>query len=144
MHPLNSCKSERLAEVSMTKQRQEILSIIQETPEHLTAEQIYIQALERKTPIAIATVYRNLNLMVEAREIGRVSVLNAPDRFDRTILPHNHMICDCCGKLVDVHLPDLQKLLEKKIKEPLLSYDLTIHYICPVCAECEREGGEGE
>lgn len=126
----------------MTKQRQEILSIIQETPEHLTAEQIYIRALERKSSIAIATVYRNLNLMVEAGEIVRVSVLNAPDRFDRTTIPHNHLICDCCGKLMDVCLPELQKLLEKKIKEPILSYDLMIHYICPGCAGDERDSGE--
>lgn len=128
----------------MTKQRQEILRIIRETDEHLTAEQIYIRALEHISSIAIATVYRNLNLMVDAGEIGRVSVSNAPDRFDRITALHNHMICDRCGQLVDVSLPELQEFLETKINKPILSYDLTIRYICPECAGCEREGRAGD
>lgn len=124
----------------MTKQRQVIKQIIRETDEHLTAEQIYIQAIKRMPSIAIATVYRNLSLMVQTGEIRRVSVLNAPDRFDRTMLPHNHMICDRCSKLVDVRLPELQGFLEMKIKELILSYELTIRYICTECAEDEPKG----
>lgn len=124
----------------MTKQRQVIKQIIRETDEHLTAEQIYIQAIKRMPSIAIATVYRNLSLMVRTGEIRRVSVLNAPDRFDRTMLPHNHMICDTCGKFVDVSLPELQAFLETKIKEPILSYELTIRTICAECADRKQEG----
>lgn len=124
----------------MTKQRQVIKQIIRETDEHLTAEQIYIQAIKRMPSIAIATVYRNLSLMVRTGEIRRVSVLNAPDRFDRTMLPHNHMICDTCGKFVDVSLPELQAFLETKIEEPILSYELTIRTICAECADRKQEG----
>ncbi|MEG2871214.1 MAG: Fur family transcriptional regulator [Clostridium sp.] len=117
----------------MTKQRQVIMRILMGSDEHLTAEQIFILAIEQMPSIAMATVYRNLNLMVQAGEIRRVSVLNAPDRFDRITLPHNHLICDKCGTFTDVSLPELKGLLEEKVHEPILSYELNIHYICPEC-----------
>lgn len=124
----------------MTKQRLVIKQIIREADEHLTAEQIYVRAIEHMPSIAIATVYRNLTLMVRAGEIRRVSVLNAPDRFDRTVLPHNHLLCDRCGKLADIRLPDLQDFLQARIQEPILSYELTIRYVCGECVEGEQVG----
>lgn len=124
----------------MTKQRLVIKQIIREADEHLTAEQIYVRAIEHMPSIAIATVYRNLTLMVQAGEIRRVSVLNAPDRFDRRVLPHNHLLCDRCGRLADICLPDLQEFLQAKIQEPILSYELTIRYACGECAEREQVG----
>lgn len=117
----------------MTKQRELILRIIGQAEEHLTAEQVYVRAKEQMPSIAIATVYRNLNLMVQAGEIRRVPVLNAPDRFDKKILPHDHLICGKCGRLFDIEIPGLSALLEEQIQSPVEAYELNIHFTCPDC-----------
>lgn len=124
----------------MTKHRQLILRLIQETDDHLTADQIYLLAKREMPSIAIGTVYRNLNLMVRDGEIRRVQLVGEPDRFDRTLHPHDHLVCQRCGKLLDIQLPGLREQLEQDAGTPVLSYDLKISVLCPQCrSEAEKE-----
>ena len=119
----------------MTKQRQLISEIIRETDKHPTAEQIYLKAKRRMPSIAMGTVYRNLGLMVDSGEIRRVVIANEPDHFDRMLTPHHHMICVRCGRVEDVDLADMRGYIERSAGVDLVSYDLSIRYICPACRE---------
>ena len=55
----------------MTRQRALILEILQHSPKHLTADEIFAIAREKMPGIARGTVYRNLKLMEQAMEIAR-------------------------------------------------------------------------
>lgn len=107
--------------------------------EHLTAEEIFMKAKQIQPSIAIGTVYRNLALMTEAGEIRRVVMPNAPDRFDRSLLPHEHLICQNCGKVSDISVSDLKDYLEKQAGIEILGYDLSLRYICD---KCKKEEGK--
>ena len=50
----------------MTRQRALILEILQHSPKHLTADEIFAIAREKMPGIARGTVYRNLKLMEQA------------------------------------------------------------------------------
>ena len=50
----------------MTRQRRLILELMQQSPRHLTADEIFAQARTRMPNIARGTVYRNLKLMEQA------------------------------------------------------------------------------
>ena len=117
----------------MTKQRRLIYSIITNSKEHLSAEEIYESAKREMPNIAIGTIYRNLNLMVKDGEIRKVEIHNATDRFDKNIKSHDHLICDECGKLKDIVIKDFDKIIEEHSVDNITSYDLNIHYICPEC-----------
>lgn len=121
----------------MTKQRKLILDIIISSTEHMTAEEIYMKAKKVLPSIAIGTVYRNLSLMTEAGEIRRVTMPNAPDRFDRSLLPHEHLICQNCEELSDITVSDLKDYLEKRTGIEILGYDLSLRYICDKCKKEE-------
>lgn len=125
---------------TMTRQRQLIYEIICQSDRHMTAEQIYLAAKRRMPSIAMGTVYRNLGLMVDAGEIRRVVISNEPDRFDRTLEPHHHMICARCGQVTDVALTDMQSYLERQTGVDVVSYDLSIRYICSECQEASASG----
>ena len=102
-----------------SKQRNLILNILRENPVHPTAEWIFEKAREEMPGIGVATVYRNLNALVEAGEIERISGLDGVDRFDGNHMPHYHMKCNACGRLYDLE-PESQDALvrmEKVIKE---------------------------
>lgn len=126
----------------MTKQRSIIYDIIQRTPGHLTAEQIFFLAKKEIPSLAIGTVYRNLNLMVDEGVIRRVSVQGSPDCFDKVLQSHDHLVCKECGDLSDVFLPELQPELERRIGFPIDSYDLNIRYVCPKCARKHEESAQ--
>ncbi len=119
----------------ITEQRKLITEIIQKRPVHLTAEQIYLAAKERMPSIAVGTVYRNLRLMEKASEIRRISIPDAPDRFDRTTRVHDHLLCRECGDLLDVCFENLQETLAQNTAMQIDSYELMLYGICESCSK---------
>lgn len=99
----------------------------------MTAEEIYMKAKKVMPSIAIGTVYRNLCLMTEAGEIRRITIPNAPYRFDKSLHPHEHLICQNCGELSDITVSDLKDYIEKQTGIEILGYDLSLRYICNKC-----------
>lgn len=92
----------------MTKYAEDIYGYILETRSHPTAEQIFL-ALKQKNPkISQATVYNNLNALVTAGRLIRLSEAGCPDRYDNTSR-HDHLICVRCGALSDRTLSDLTR-----------------------------------
>ena len=82
----------------MTKQRAAIIKVMRENCGHFTAEEIFLLANEEYPSIVRATIYNNLNGMVEEGSIRRICQSGQPDRFDRNPIPHEHIICTGCGK----------------------------------------------
>lgn len=114
-----------------------ILRIIQESGEHLTAEQVFLILKKQYPSIVLATVYNNLNSLCEQGEIRKISLEGYPDRYDKTIR-HDHLVCCRCGKLADAYFTDITKELERQTGFPIQGYDLKIRYLCPQCRAQEQ------
>lgn len=119
----------------MTRQRALILEIIQNTPHHLTADEIFNQARQSMPRIARGTIYRNLKLMEQDGLLCRLEMPDGPDRFDKSTAPHGHLLCDSCGDLQDIPVIGLMREIEAAIGTEVRSYQLTIHYLCPQCRQ---------
>ena len=117
----------------MTLQRRIILDVINSSCDHLTAEQIYMKAKDCLPSIALGTIYRNLGSLSESGEIMRISIPGEPDRYDRNPAPHFHAKCECCGKIIDVHLPDLTEQLSEQTGLDVTSFNINLRYICSDC-----------
>ncbi len=116
----------------MTKNARLILEMIEHSHDHPTAEQIYLTLKEQNAKIALATVYNNLNALYAAGRIRKLSVEGQADRYDKAHR-HDHLICDGCGRLADIALEDLTARFQQAVPGDILSYDLSIHYLCPDC-----------
>lgn len=116
----------------MTKYEKEIFAIVNTSREHPTADQIYQTLKETFPTVALATVYNNLNRLLEAELIRKVSIEGMPDRYDRA-KKHDHLVCPCCGRLLDVRFGDLTPLLEGQLEDQPFSYDLKVYVLCPEC-----------
>ncbi|MBQ7816452.1 MAG: transcriptional repressor [Oscillospiraceae bacterium] len=79
---------------------------------HPTADQVYAYVSEKYPEISRATIYRNLNQLSEAGEIGRVKNPCGADRFDHITEKHFHFICKECHTLINVDIPDADKLMD--------------------------------
>ena len=122
----------------MTKNAQLILDIIAHSSDHLTAEQIHMALLESGNRMALATVYNNLATLYSEGQIRKVCVEGYPDRYDK-MTRHDHLVCRICGRLADIRFWDLTDLLQSQTDEELLSYDLQVSYICPVCRKAAHD-----
>lgn len=122
----------------MTKNAKLITSIINNADEHLTAEQIFFKAKEKNPKIVLATVYNNLNRLVEEGKIRRLNFQGMSTFYDK-VVRHDHLICQKCGRVKDVYLDDLSKMIDKKLNIKIISYDMDIYYICEECLKNEEE-----
>lgn len=124
----------------MTKYGTKILEIVSASRSHMTAEEIF-DTLRRTYPaVVLATVYNNLNRLLQEGLIRKVSVEGMPDRYDR-IQRHDHLVCKGCGRLLDIDLGDLTAQLEENAGISILSYDLKLMYLCENCKKkTERKG----
>ena len=125
----------------MTKYEKDIFAIINTSRDHLTVEQIFQKLREIHPQVVLATVYNNLNRLLEEELICKVSVEGMPDRYDR-MKKHDHLVCRRCGKLSDITLEDLTASLKKQLGDDVLYYDLKVYYVCPACREKEKGGGQ--
>ncbi|MCD7749241.1 MAG: transcriptional repressor [Oscillospiraceae bacterium] len=121
----------------MTKQRRLVYEIISRAPEHHTAEEIYDIAKEQMPSLARGTVYRNLGILTEEGKIQRLEMPCAPARYDRNSRPHPHLVCQECGQVEDMTMPE-------GLLDPLTAglgitgYDLKLFYVCAQCRAQER------
>lgn len=128
--------------VRITPQRHAILEYLIHSMIHPTADDIY-KALEGKFPnMSVATVYNNLRVF---REVGLVKELtygDAASRFDFATGDHYHMICECCGKIVDFHYPGLNEV--EQFASHVTGFEVNSHRLevygtCQDCLSVEKK-----
>jgi len=118
----------------MTRQRELIYSIVAEKPVHLTAEEIYVKARERMPTLARGTVYRNLGILAEAGMIRKLEMPDAPARYDRQHSPHPHLVCETCGCVEDLVMPEgMLEPLVNHVDAVVTGFDLKLFHVCPAC-----------
>jgi len=88
------------------RKRNAILSYLQATKEHPSAEMVYMGIQKDCPDISLATIYRNLALFRNQGLIASVGTVNGIERFDGNTQPHVHFICQQCGKVLD--LPEVE------------------------------------
>ena len=84
------------------RKRNAILSCLQHSRSHPSAETLY-EALRQEYPdISLATVYRNLALFRDQGIIQSLGTIGGVERFDGDTYPHAHFVCSGCGAVVDL------------------------------------------
>ena len=117
----------------ITRQRAAIIKVMRENHGHFTAEEIFLLTQKEYPSIVRATIYNNLNHMAEEGLVRRICQSGQPDRFDRNSIPHEHIICVSCGKVIDVMLDNFKNRLSEEIGCEIVDYELVIHCECPEC-----------
>lgn len=131
MKPTKSIK-----DLGLTRQREVVLRVIRDEPEHLTAGEIFDKAKQLLPTISFATVYNSLRYLMNAGHIAEISFGNGASRFDSKITRHDHALCVKCGKLVDmeIELPsEITSFAAEFSGFQPESIELTLRGICPDC-----------
>jgi len=91
-------------QVRPTRTRVLLLSLLRDDENHLDAEEIANLLRSQGHKFGIATLYQNLNLLVENNLLLRFTGANGIARFDANLKPHHHLICSHCGRIIDMEL----------------------------------------
>lgn len=122
-----------------TRQRGEVLALLTETDDFRTPQQLHAILRERGAKVGLTTVYRTLQVLVDA---GQVDTMRLPSgeqlyrRCSRT--HHHHLVCRDCGSTVEVEGPAVEKWADKVAAEhgyADVSHTLEIFGTCPQCAQ---------
>lgn len=127
--------------IKLTKQRQEILDLIQASSGHMTADEIHTKLKSQQVAIGIATVYRNLNVLYEEKLINRVRHPELGYIYDKNIHDHYHFRCVQCNKIQDVSIKyqkGLHDIVENDLGGKVMSHGINFEGICKDCLEKEQ------
>ena len=93
-----------------TKQKEIILDILEHNRIHPTIYEIYELAKKKYPAIGQATIYRNVNKLVDENKIIKLpSKSNDGYHYDINTNSHDHLLCKSCGKIIDIFDNDYTK-----------------------------------
>ena len=84
------------------KKRNAILSYLQHSNAHPSAETIFTDLKAEIPDLSMGTVYRNLKLFQQQGLVTTVATVHGVERFDANTAPHVHFICDGCDAVIDL------------------------------------------
>jgi len=111
--------------LKVTPQRQAIFRVLHGDKAHPTAEWVYEAVSESMPTISLRTVYQTLN--------------DLSARFDPNLDAHHHLVCDECGRVVDVYA-DASALRVSGPRRHGFTISSTEVVFRGTCPTCKRKG----
>jgi Fur family ferric uptake transcriptional regulator/Fur family peroxide stress response transcriptional regulator len=124
-----------------TFQRINILETIEKYG-HITIDAIYDEVSRIHASLSLATVYKNILLMVEKKVLVEVPVAGQKSKYELKKEDHIHLVCTECGMVEDKPLINsVDTLIENMTKEEkfaLSSEQINLYGVCRACQEKQQ------
>ncbi len=123
-----------------TRQREEILTLLRETDDFRTAQQLFTGLRHQGSTIGLTTVYRNLQSLAEAGELDTIRLPNGEQLFrlcGQGKQHHHHLVCRYCARTIDIIGPAVEKWADRVAAAhgfTDVSHTLDVFGTCPACA----------
>jgi len=123
----------------LTPQRMMILSAIENSDDHISAEEIYAQVLTKYPHVNISTVYRTLELLKQLGLVTETDLGGGRVRYHPADKGHHHhLVCTECGAIIDLDESLLASLESTLLREYKFSADLRHLAVFGRCANCSK------
>ncbi|MFC1961934.1 Fur family transcriptional regulator [Chloroflexota bacterium] len=124
----------------LTPQRMMVLEAIEDSKNHISAEEIYATVVKRYPHVNISTVYRTMELlkrlgMVTETDLGGGRVRYHPAHKGH----HHHLVCQECGGVIDLDESVLYPLKNTLREDYNFEPDMKHLAIFGICARCRKE-----
>jgi len=123
----------------LTPQRLMILSAIENSDNHISAEEIYAQVVAKYPHINISTVYRTLELLKGLGLVTETDLGGGRFRYHPADKGHHHhLVCRECGAIIDLDESMLASLKDTLLREYKFIADLRHLAIFGRCVKCRK------
>jgi len=126
-------------EFRITPQRLAILGILAVSEGHPSVDDIYKKVKVDFPTTSLATVYKTVSLLKELNEVLELGFPDGSNRYDGyNPVPHPHVICTKCKKIMDPDLISVDELREEMAQKTgyrITSHRLDFFGLCPECQQ---------
>jgi len=123
----------------LTPQRLMVVSAIENSKDHISADEVYSQVVTRYPNVNISTVYRTLELLKRLDLVTETNLGGGRVRYHPANKGHHHhLVCQECGAMIDLDESLLRPLQEALLLEHNFIADLrhlAIHGRCVTCRQ---------
>jgi len=121
-----------------TFQRMNILESI-EHQGHMSIDDIYEEVIKTHTSLSLATVYKNIILMVENGVLIEVPITGKKSKYELVKDDHIHLVCTECGEVSDKpHNKNADALFASMSKNENFSLSKQQINLYGVCSHCQE------
>ena len=127
--------------LNTTKQRINIAKIFFGMKGHHSLEDIYQKVHQRVPSIGQTTVYRTIKLLCDVGLVEELQVGDGLARYEVVTAKqhHDHLVCKDCGKTIEFHLPEIEKIQQELAESHgfrLLDHH---HVLLGICSDCTKK-----
>lgn len=122
--------------IRITEPRKAIISYMVKTDKHPTVEMIYKDLLPTYPGMSLATVYNNLNTLMDLGYVNEMKFSGITSHYDLKRTSHYHLYCANCGKIIDVDSPEITEDIVSIIKKEGFSVERWNVELIGLCSDC--------
>lgn len=104
---------------------------------HMNIDDLYKKLLDKFPSISLATIYKNVNSMIEKLFIAEVKIPNTKSVYELIKAEHAHCVCSSCGKIVDVEI-DVENALGQLSNINTFKVDSVDLIFTGTCENCSK------
>jgi Fur family ferric uptake transcriptional regulator len=121
----------------LTRNQQDVLSLLQDSEQPLSAQTIYANLRQQGSRIGLATVYRSLETLKQQAAIRALVLSNGETVYSKIPSDRHHLNCLRCGKSLPMDLCPVREFGEEIHK----NYNFKIYYhtleFFGMCEHCQ-------
>ena len=123
----------------LTPQRMMVFSAIENSDDHISAEEIYAQVVAKYSHVNISTVYRTLELLKQLGLVTETDLGGGRVRYHPMDKGHHHhLVCRECGAIIDLDESVLFSLKDALLREYKFVADLRHLAVFGRCVNCSK------
>jgi Fur family ferric uptake transcriptional regulator len=120
----------------------EILDLLRSKHDHLTEVEIYNAVKAKFTAVNHSTVYRALRRLVDNGDVSITDIGQGAQVFEYSSgNPHHHLICQSCGKIInltDGKVEGFFEEIEKRQNFKVITKHLALFGYCDQCQKSQK------
>lgn len=104
---------------------------------HMNIDDLYKKLLQKFPSISLATIYKNINAMIEKVFLSEVKIPNHKSVYELVKSEHAHMVCSTCGHIEDIVLTteDLVKEVNSLSQFEVKGTNIVLTGLCSKCSK---------
>ena len=121
-----------------TFQRMNILEVIEKNG-HMSIEAIYDEVFKVHPSLSLATIYKNIILMVEKGVLVEVPITGQKSKYELSKMDHIHLVCTECGDVEDKDcMEETDRVLHDLTDKEHFVLEKRQINLYGVCASCQE------
>ncbi len=104
---------------------------------HMNIDDLYRNLLSKFPSISLATIYKNVNAMVEKVFLSEVKIPESKSVYELVKEEHAHLVCSSCGSVCDMML-DVSSLVKEANTLTNFRIESTNVVFGGICSKCNK------